>query len=57
MLYCTNITIIPDDTFESDEYFLVELSTVDEGVVLFPQNATITILDDETGIMHVVSCI
>ena len=47
--YFTNITIIPDDVFERDEYFFVELSTADEGVLLFPQNATITISDDETG--------
>ena len=50
MPYCINITIIPDDIFESDEVFFLELSTADEDVLLFPQNATITILDDETGI-------
>ena len=55
MPYCTNITIIPDDTFESDEFFFVELRTADEDVILFPQNATITISDDETGIIHGLS--
>ena len=50
MPYCINITIISDDIFESDEVFFLELSTADEDVLLFPQNATITISDDETGI-------
>ena len=54
MPYCTDITIIPDDSFERDEYFLLELSTNDEDVLLLPQNATIIISDDETGMYSLI---
>lgn len=49
MSYCFNITIIDDEIFENDENFIVGLSTVDEDVILFPQNATVIIVDQQTG--------
>lgn len=46
-IYPTNITLIADELVELDEYFFVELSTNDPGVILYPQNATVTIEDND----------
>ena len=51
-LYCTNITIIADELVERDEFFTVALSTSDEDVVLFPQNATIVIMNNDCEYSH-----
>jgi len=44
---CANILLIPDELVEDEEYFLVELSTDDSGVILFPQNKTIFIANND----------
>ena len=44
---CASITLIPDELVEDEEYFFVELSTDDSGVILFPQNKTIFIANND----------
>ena len=48
--YTYNISIINDDYFEFTESFLASLrftNAAPEGVVLAPENANITIIDDD----------
>ena len=49
-LSSTSITLIADDIVEDQEFFMLELSTDDEDVVLFPQNATIIITNNDRKI-------
>jgi len=45
----TQITIGNDTLFEDDETFSVSLETDDSAVILSPDTATITILDEDEG--------
>ena len=45
----TQITIVNDELFEDDETFSVSLETDDSAVILSPDTATITILDEDEG--------
>ncbi len=47
-LECVNITIVDDNKVESNENFLLILHTTDQAVVIDPQYAFVTILDDDT---------
>lgn len=43
-----DITLIADEIIESDEFFLVELSTEDASVVVVTPSATIVIINDDS---------
>jgi hypothetical protein len=43
---CTNIAVVSDSVVESNETFLVFLTTTDESVGVLTPNTTATILDD-----------
>ena len=43
------ITINNDTLFEDDETFSVSLETDDQAVILMPDTATITIVDEDEG--------
>ena len=45
----TQITIGNDTLFEDDETFSVSLETDDSAVILRPDTATITIVDEDEG--------
>ena len=45
---CFNVTVVPDDLFEMDETFLIELSSTDPSAVLNPDEARIRIVDDDS---------
>ena len=45
---CEDIPIQQDTILETNESFRVELSTTDLNVILAPQNATVTIMDDDS---------
>jgi len=44
---CTTISIISDDLVENAETFHLLLSTMDEGVILSPARAYVTITDND----------
>ena len=46
-LACANITIVDDESVESNESFLLILHTTDQTVRIEPDHALITILDDD----------
>ena len=45
----TEITINNDTLFEDDETFSVSLETDDQAVMLSPNTATVTIVDEDEG--------
>ena len=45
----TQITIVNDELFEDDETFSVSLETDDSAVILSPDTATVTIVDEDEG--------
>ena len=45
----TEITIINDTLLEDDETFSVSLETNDPAVILRPDTATVTIVDEDEG--------
>ena len=48
---CSNITIIDDMTFESNETFMVTLSSSDPDVRLLNNASVITIVEDRDGVL------
>ena len=48
---CHNITIVDDSLVEDTQVFLAELETADSSVRLFPDNATISIVDNDGKIV------
>ena len=46
-IQCVNITILSDEKVEYNETFYVVLSTDDPDVILVPQNATVTITNND----------
>ena len=48
---CQSISITDDSILESDEVFVVALSTMDQNVILNPSNTTVTILDDDGNVL------
>ena len=44
---CVDISITNDDILEDNEVFIIELHTTDQDVTLDPQNATVTILNED----------
>ena len=45
---CEDVPIQEDIILETNESFTVELSTTDPDVILDPQSATVTIMDDDS---------
>ena len=45
----TQISIVNDELFEDDETFSVSLETDDSAVILSPDTATVTIVDEDEG--------
>ena len=45
---CEDVPIQEDTILETNESFTVELSTTDLDVILAPQSATVTIMDDDS---------
>ena len=45
---CVNITIVDNMAYEKDEYFLVEISSDDSGVMILDDSSTVNITDDES---------
>ena len=47
-----------NDTFpESDEDFILSLTTTDGGINLTPDEASVTIMDDDDSRLHVFVCV
>ncbi len=46
-----NVNLLPDDEVEGDQSFAVLLSNTNAGVQLFQPNATVTLLDDDAGLL------
>ncbi len=44
---CIIVPLVADSLVESDEFFTVELSTLDDNVFLVSQNVTVTIEDND----------
>ena len=51
-MLCVNISIVSDSILESDESFLVDLTTDDSAIILSPSMATIDILNDDSKDEH-----
>ena len=49
---CRNISIMDDTSFERDEVFSVNLTTVDLSVVLSPNISTVLIMDNDGMCVH-----
>ena len=49
-LQCQFFTITNDTILESDEMFVVALSTMDQDVILNPSTTSVTILDDDGNV-------
>ena len=45
---CVNVSLLSDDVLENDEVFLVQLSTKDSSVNLNPQQAEVTITNNDS---------
>ena len=45
----TQISIVNDELFEDDETFSVSIETDDSAVILSPDTATVTIVDEDEG--------
>jgi len=54
---CTTISIVSDDLVESAETFHLLLSTMDEGVILSPATAYVTITDNDGQLLIYLPCI
>ena len=55
-ILCINVTTIQDQVYELDEMFTVSLmSMITNGVVLLTSESQITILDEDQGIIIIVS--
>lgn len=56
---CVNISIAADDILESltDEFFLVNLSSIDSSVIVSFPSATVFIIDTSSKCMLYVNCL
>ena len=50
----TQITIVNDTLFEDEESFSVSLETDDSAVILSPDTATITVVDEDEGLFWTI---
>ena len=50
---CVSITIINDSILEDDEFFLVEINTTDNAVILNQSITSVTILDNDGNLFDV----
>ncbi len=46
---CTNITVFDDQVLESNETFIVQLSSSDPSVIVTVPQSVVTIIDDDCG--------